>query len=1166
MISVTITALAAEIADGYYRLQNNTTSNYMSVNGSYWTVPIVQAFNASSLQQVWRITSDGNGGYLIRNCFTGLYYGHQSTTAGWMPMQNAPRSFYATANGMGNAYAFNCTADATDATTNAISIRATSGRDWVQAAARTSTYAWWKLTEVTGDMATKAAQNLANAEFDDSKIYRIKSVTYPQRVARVTFADKNVSTDMETTGDVRQYWKLAMPDGYDAYTIQSLYSQKHIQDNTTNSSYFTMGDAQQEFVLIKNGNKPTEKVFSIGRGRTKIAYGAGDWVNTGLHCSQSQGYNVVLWNFTSDASMWTFEEATDADADAITEAQEDYSSRTSLIENANSYTNTLMTVFADSACTTLKDEYASATDGELTTALAGLPTAIISHAIKVKNNAWANWEKEFRIQAYKAYSDPRYWARVLNTSIYGRYDNPTGIVASSSDSPIYMYVEKVPANCQLYVETMNDQAINVYELAKELKPGLNVFFPPTDTSQIYIRYWSADSSLLADYPKINIHIEGGKVTGYFDINKFTNADWTQMKTDGLFTHKYIDVLGNYVQWHIFSYIPKEHIVNDKIVETMTCWDNIEKLQLSIAGLIEGEEGVYEDLYPKRFNNHMMCRNSLNGSMDAANYRTQYPTSGWEILSLNYEPQAGQAADYTIRNGQNVWGMAHEIGHMNQGAINTAGATEVSNNLFSEACVWNSGNTTSRLQNIKLQAPYLAQKSNWLTMAGGGFTPTGEKNVYYAGWRTRMYFNLYLYFHVLGNDTLFFPKVFRAMRRDPMDMRATISGNDNYLKLARVMANVAHMNLNDYFTYWGFFTPIENENVHCYSTWNVTTTQEDIDNTKAYIAAQGPSNGAMIFIDDRVTQVPRADGVAGYRLPYRNDNSSSIKAQGPLTMGDIQLFAEKPEPTGYEFDIDERGHVTIPDAAEGACGIKIYDKNGTLAYVAATDTFTLPAWLINEGGYTIKIQKYDGTDVLCKTVSGQAVHVDEDQYSTFYTDEDFIMPEGISGGIVTEVNDNSITIEYAYNEGDIVPANTGLILKGKYGISNYQVPETSGQVAAPAVNYLKGTIAKTAITAREGYTYYKFSYNSSGENLGFYWGADGGGSFVNGAHKAYLELPGTLAKKYLAINETVTGISEIGGNSLRTSLNGNTKMYNMQGQQVDNSYRGIVIVGGKKIIK
>ncbi len=34
MISVTITALAAEIADGYYRLQNNTTSNYMSVNGS----------------------------------------------------------------------------------------------------------------------------------------------------------------------------------------------------------------------------------------------------------------------------------------------------------------------------------------------------------------------------------------------------------------------------------------------------------------------------------------------------------------------------------------------------------------------------------------------------------------------------------------------------------------------------------------------------------------------------------------------------------------------------------------------------------------------------------------------------------------------------------------------------------------------------------------------------------------------------------------------------------------------------------------------------------------------------------------------------------------------------------------------------------------------------
>ena len=1168
MAICSVASFAADIADGYYRLQNRVTNAYMSINSGYWSVPIVQAMNASSLQQVWYIASDGAGGYTIRNCFTGLYYAHQTTKAGWLPMQNVAQSFYATKSGDGTAYAFNSTSGAVDATTDAISIRATSGRDWVQADARTSTYAWWLLSAVTGDLAETAALNLANAEIDISKVYRVSSANYADHVMDVSFSDSTLRTAAVVEGDVSQCWKLVLPPGGDTYMLQNQYTQYYVQDQTTQSAYFNTGRTESGCVLIKNGNYPAKKDFAIGRGRARIAYGAGDWVNNGLHCSASQGYNVVLWDYKSDASFWNLVEATDVTPAMIAEAQEDYSSKHYIIDNAQPFTTQLMTIFTDSACTTLKGEYAAMSDADLTAAMSSLPAEIIGHAIKVKNNSWAAWEKEFRIQAYKPYSDPRYWARVLNTSIYGRYDNPTGIVASSPDSPIYMYVDEVPANCQLYVETMKDQTINTYEYAQELKSGLNVFFPPTDTSQVYIRYWSADSTLLASYPHVKIHIEGGKVTGYFDINKFTNADWTQMKADGLFTHKYIDVLGDFVQWHIFSSIPKEHIPTDKIVETMKCWDGIEKLQLSIAGLIEGEEGVYEDLYPKRFNNHMMCRNSLNGGMDAANYRTQYPTSGWEIISLNYEPQPGQAADYTIRNGQNVWGMAHEIGHMNQGAINTAGATEVSNNLFSEACVWNSGNTTTRLQNIKKQAPQLAKKANWLTMEGGGFNADNSKNVYYAGWRTRMYFNLYLYFHVLKNDTLFYPKVFRAMRRDPMDMRATISGNDNYLKLARVMSNVAKMNLVDYFTYWGFFTPIENAPVHCYSTWTVTTTQEDIDATKAYIAAQGPANASMIFIDDRVTQIPRTDGVSGYKWPYRNDGQSSMLAQGPLTMGDIQLFATKPEPTGYEFDINENGFVTIPAEAEGACGIKIYDKNGTLAFVAATDTFTIPRWLMEEGGYTIRIQKYDGTDVLAKAIENQALQVDSDCFSTFYTDKPFIMPNNVRGGVVTSVSGSSMSIDYMYAPGDIVPANTAVILNGDYGgIHNFAVPDDATGARVPAVNYLKGTITEQTITAQSGYLYYKLTYDNDGNNLGFYWGEASGGAFLNGAHKAYLEVPTSITGA-----KSLSFLDATGINDIRTDkkINDNFTIYSLTGVNLGTDLNslpsGVYVRGGKKIVK
>ena len=49
-----------------------------------------------------------------------------------------------------------------------------------------------------------------------------------------------------------------------------------------------------------------------------------------------------------------------------------------------------------------------------------------------------------------------------------------------------------------------------------------------------------------------------------------------------------------------------------------------------------------------------------------------------------------------------------------------------------------------------------------------------------------------------------------------------------------------------------------------------------------------------------------------------------------------------------------------------------------------------------------------------------------------------------------------------------------------------------------------------LTTGEG-KHYKLTYNNSGKNIGWYWGAEGGGAFTSGAHKAWLVLPSTASQ-------------------------------------------------------
>lgn len=186
------------------------------------------------------------------------------------------------------------------------------------------------------------------------------------------------------------------------------------------------------------------------------------------------------------------------------------------------------------------------------------------------------------------------------------------------------------------------------------------------------------------------------------------------------------------------------------------------------------------------------------------------------------------------------------------------------------------------------------------------------------------------------------------------------------------------------------------------------------------------------------------------------------------------------------------------------------------------------------------------------------------YATFFTDWTFVMPEGVEGGIVTAAHDGRLTVDYCYPANSIVPANTGLLLKGTAKTYTYNLSTKTPD--APKVNYLKGSV-DAATTEGKDCLFYMLSYDANRENLGFYWGEKDGAAFENGAGKAYLALPQAMASQVrgFVLDGTTTGISGV----TTEANNAPAAVYSLTGVRMgtstDNLPAGIYIVNGKKVL-
>lgn len=204
---------------------------------------------------------------------------------------------------------------------------------------------------------------------------------------------------------------------------------------------------------------------------------------------------------------------------------------------------------------------------------------------------------------------------------------------------------------------------------------------------------------------------------------------------------------------------------------------------------------------------------------------------------------------------------------------------------------------------------------------------------------------------------------------------------------------------------------------------------------------------------------------------------------------------------------------------------------------------------------------------------------QEGYGTIYTNESYVMPDGLTGFTVTGANNVSkdLTLNPCYKGGDPVPEHTALLVKGAKGdYPYYATPTTTrnSRNTSTSDNLLRGSATKCETTAPDNsnnYYFYKLYYlldaETGNKRLGFFWGAENGAPFMNAANKAYLALPKQESlniRGFVLPDEHTTGIENV-TTDRNSKQNG---IYNLNGVKINQTSTtglptGWYIVNGKK---
>jgi hypothetical protein len=498
-------------------------------------------------------------------------------------------------------------------------------------------------------------------------------------------------------------------------------------------------------------------------------------------------------------------------------------------------------IFADELCTKLKEGVTELQIKQIPNLyLRNLGLALLA----------GNYDLQFRLATYRPYQHPQVMATANKTNKLSLRDNPTGIYVSAGETlPVFVGTLKY-GNISMMIQDVsggygNSKTYELHAGYNEVKADIDglIYILNHVDDDLPIQPVTEQQRQIIKDKSVEVHFAMGKVNGYFDIAKNTEADWTKILGNAKF--RVIDVLGNlsHLTWTVADF----QQYRTKITETVHNLDSLVYLEEEFIGLVK---------YKRMFNNRLHFSVDFTAkSPNSSDYRTVYSVGE----SNSYAEIFCNPSRFTAR----LWGPAHEVGH----SLNTrpgmtwAGVTEVTNNIMALYV------QTSFGQGCKLFTDKITPKDEQGNAIAGDFKNIYEASIAFIvdGKRAHClpdvkdivretqlvpFWQLKLYLVDALGQTDFYHDLMEYFRTHDSPSQSGENQGMNQLDFVRQVCTLSKRNLLDFFEDWGFLTPV-NTTLNDYGDKKFIITTEQIEALKKEITAKNypkaPDN--LYRIDD-----------------------------------------------------------------------------------------------------------------------------------------------------------------------------------------------------------------------------------------------------------------------------------------------------------------------------
>ena len=819
---------------------------------------------------------------------------------------------------------------------------------------------------------------MAVAQIESGKVYMFMNAGNAGK-ALVPGSSSNVTINTANENNVSQRWYVEAAGT--SFRVRSMGTGQYLRSSKATSANWTLvntPDANCTLEIKTVGDKFTLYAKGDNNSRGYMHYGSG----TGT---------IVCWGTDTPATLWTVTEV-EMTEEEIAQNWKELEEVNFTDEEYNSWKSALSTLFKDKACTQLSDAYATYTSAQMQedANFQFLPAALKDMVLKMTiDGTWdeaninpskpqwdAEYAKRLRVQLIEPYCSKEEAAAVLHMNAHTNYNNPLGIYANARQTLYVMVEGSIEPGATLYLATWTGHSkpggkTDGYRLVEGLNIIPNFGDGMTGCINYVVNAFNAGERgnkgrqlSLEGFKDIKVHIEGGNLNGYFNLmgddlwgEGDDNADWDYYAARA--THTAMPMLGQYMTLH-FPFFDEDCVSMDKegnvegigkglnslftgkniAKQSLEEWDNVMLWERLIMGLATREEvdranatwkspysgkdvviehtGDLTDGYASDYDDYYRVHGLAFG------VPTGYMYGSWDHSGYNYNTMKPILVDILTDSGAH-WGPGHEIGHQHQEPFTLNGLMEVTNNLFANVALWYFGKSTSRVNG---DDGMLERISLAFNQEDGDFY---TNNIWGL---THMYFRLFLYYHVLGHNTKFYPRLYEMMRQHHMqrvNQPGIQTGRYGLLHFYKMTCQAAGEDLTEFFRAHGLLTPMNERFVGDYSNSLYTSTQEEIDEAIAWVKAKGYKESiAPLFINDGTGQ--KAIGSTGEELEHYD-----LKGAGEKWLtADVGHYAYYNVPaTGYTFEVSTTGDIVM--TGEGGIGFVVRNEKGELLAFANKKT-------------------------------------------------------------------------------------------------------------------------------------------------------------------------------------------------------------------------------------